>query len=235
MQDRRPYVGEGADGCRRSAEIDRSELDTLDPDDPRVPYLRESAAEWDRLAEQFDREADPDAHVTVRPDGTRQWSGRTIPNEAVMVRRDDVRVGDVLCSSHGYTRPVSEVRSRGITTTLTVDLGPDCDPRYRYRNEAYDSASYVPVVRDREPVPTIDQATAGDLRLRQVHRRFMLDRLRTIAHELDRMHGAWLEHDLPSDLLHPQEYPFSRSLDDLTAEVHRAVDALALAMGDDHA
>lgn len=48
------YVGAGADGARRSAQIDRDELDTLTTDDPRRPGLEESAARWDRQAERLD-------------------------------------------------------------------------------------------------------------------------------------------------------------------------------------
>lgn len=35
----RPYVGEGADGCYRSAQIDREEADTLDALDTRRDEL----------------------------------------------------------------------------------------------------------------------------------------------------------------------------------------------------
>lgn len=49
---RNPYVGSGADGARRSANIDRDELDTLDLDDPRREAIEESASRWERQAEQ---------------------------------------------------------------------------------------------------------------------------------------------------------------------------------------
>lgn len=52
---RDPYVGEGASGARRSAQIDRDELDTLAPDDPRRPLIAESAARWDRQADELRR------------------------------------------------------------------------------------------------------------------------------------------------------------------------------------
>lgn len=48
--DRIPYVGSGADGARRSAQIDREEIDGLDLDDPRTGELALSAAEWDAQA-----------------------------------------------------------------------------------------------------------------------------------------------------------------------------------------
>lgn len=49
---RHPYVGEGSDGARRSAEIDREEADGLDRDDPRYGLLLTSAAEWDAQARE---------------------------------------------------------------------------------------------------------------------------------------------------------------------------------------
>jgi len=51
-RDRIPYVGEGADGARRSARIDREELELLDPLDPRRDQLAASADAWDRQAER---------------------------------------------------------------------------------------------------------------------------------------------------------------------------------------
>jgi hypothetical protein len=47
---RDPYVGSGADGARRSAEIDRTEADCLDRTDPRYVRLLESAADWEAQA-----------------------------------------------------------------------------------------------------------------------------------------------------------------------------------------
>lgn len=47
---RTPYVGAGADGARRSAQIDRDELATLPADHPRRDSLEASAAYWDTLA-----------------------------------------------------------------------------------------------------------------------------------------------------------------------------------------
>jgi hypothetical protein len=53
---RNPYVGSGADGARRSANIDRDELDILDRDDPRRPAIEESIERWERQAVQEERE-----------------------------------------------------------------------------------------------------------------------------------------------------------------------------------
>lgn len=47
---RRPYVGEGSDGARRSAQIDRDEADGLEPGSHRDAVLR-SAARWDEQAD----------------------------------------------------------------------------------------------------------------------------------------------------------------------------------------
>jgi hypothetical protein len=53
-EDRIPYVGEGSDGCRRSAQIDREESHTLDRSDLRRDHLLASAERWER---QVEREA----------------------------------------------------------------------------------------------------------------------------------------------------------------------------------
>lgn len=50
-----PYVGEGADGCRRSAQIIRDELATLDAGDPRRELLEELAFAWDAAAIRWER------------------------------------------------------------------------------------------------------------------------------------------------------------------------------------
>ncbi|HSE44883.1 MAG TPA: hypothetical protein VLA89_06100 [Gemmatimonadales bacterium] len=56
---RNPYVGSGADGARRSANIDRDELDTLDTDDPRREAIEESIRRWE---DQAEREEDREYH-----------------------------------------------------------------------------------------------------------------------------------------------------------------------------
>lgn len=48
---REPYVGEGADGCYRSAQIDREEADGLNLDDPRHAERLASAEKWEQQAE----------------------------------------------------------------------------------------------------------------------------------------------------------------------------------------
>ena len=45
-----PYVGEGVDGLRRSAQIDRAEADGLDRANPRRAELLASARRWDTQA-----------------------------------------------------------------------------------------------------------------------------------------------------------------------------------------
>lgn len=54
---RDPYVGEGADGARRSAQIDREEADCYTLDDPRVGALIESAIAWEQQAADLDQQA----------------------------------------------------------------------------------------------------------------------------------------------------------------------------------
>lgn len=51
---RHPYVGSGADGARRSAEVDRAEAHTLDRTDPRYAQLLERAADWDAQAAELE-------------------------------------------------------------------------------------------------------------------------------------------------------------------------------------
>jgi len=51
---RDPYVGDDADGARRSAQIDREEADCLDRGTPRYDLLLASAAAWDRQADELD-------------------------------------------------------------------------------------------------------------------------------------------------------------------------------------
>jgi len=50
IRHRIPYVGDGAEGALRSAEIDRTELEGLDQDDSRVPELRASIDAWEAQA-----------------------------------------------------------------------------------------------------------------------------------------------------------------------------------------
>lgn len=50
MSRRRPYVGEGADGCLRSAEVDRSEADGMDRTLDSYALRLESAAAWEEQA-----------------------------------------------------------------------------------------------------------------------------------------------------------------------------------------
>jgi len=54
---RRPYVGEGADGARRSARIDLEESDVLGWDDPRRTELIDSAGRWEEQAFEIEEES----------------------------------------------------------------------------------------------------------------------------------------------------------------------------------
>lgn len=60
MRHRIPYVGEGADGARRSAYIDLSEADCLDPGDHKDEVLL-SAERWFMQAEEIEKKTDPGA------------------------------------------------------------------------------------------------------------------------------------------------------------------------------
>lgn len=53
--DRIPYVGEGADGCRRSAEIDRTEAEGMHSDwTDRIAACLASAEAWELQAARLD-------------------------------------------------------------------------------------------------------------------------------------------------------------------------------------
>jgi hypothetical protein len=60
MKFRIPYVGEGADGARRSAVIDLEEVATLDRTDPRRDGLLESASRWEDQARELEAAARAD-------------------------------------------------------------------------------------------------------------------------------------------------------------------------------
>jgi hypothetical protein len=53
---REPYVGEGADGARRSAQIDREEADTYAPGSLAWNRLLLSAERWEEQARRIEQE-----------------------------------------------------------------------------------------------------------------------------------------------------------------------------------
>lgn len=65
---RPPYVGDGADGARRSAEIDRTEADGLDRRDPRVEQLLASAAAWDAQAAELEPRVEQPVRIAIDAD-----------------------------------------------------------------------------------------------------------------------------------------------------------------------
>lgn len=80
---REPYVGEGVDGCLRSAQIDREEADCLDATDPRYAEALLSAERWELQAEQL-------AHQMVRvrrPETERRGATRVNPTPGYGVGR----------------------------------------------------------------------------------------------------------------------------------------------------
>lgn len=56
MLERTPYVGEGADGCRRSAQIDREEAELLPEGDGRFKWLIASVVAWEQQAARLEQE-----------------------------------------------------------------------------------------------------------------------------------------------------------------------------------
>lgn len=71
-----PYGGEGAEGCRRSAQIDREEADILDVGDPRRDQLLSSAQLWEAQAER------------VTPDNVRPGRRRPEPERQEAARSE---------------------------------------------------------------------------------------------------------------------------------------------------
>ena len=53
---RPPYVGAGADGARRSADIDRSEADCMTTGSARWDELQASASRWDAQAADLEQD-----------------------------------------------------------------------------------------------------------------------------------------------------------------------------------
>ncbi len=61
MKRRIPYVGEGADGARRSAQLDLEEAGCLDPGEAKDACML-SAERWVMQAEDLERGEDADAY-----------------------------------------------------------------------------------------------------------------------------------------------------------------------------
>lgn len=88
MGHREPYVGDGADGARRSARIDREEADGLDRGDPRRDELLASAERWDRQAEQLEAEhagQEPSFQAMRIQQLERRQKARTLADEAAEI------------------------------------------------------------------------------------------------------------------------------------------------------
>jgi putative phage-type endonuclease len=67
MSDHRiPYVGDGPDGCRRSAQMDRTEADGLDLLDPRIDELLASADRWEAQAADLEAAPLPELAAEIR-------------------------------------------------------------------------------------------------------------------------------------------------------------------------
>lgn len=83
---RRPYVGQGAAGARRSAQIDREEIDGLDrvADEGRIETLESSATRWDAQADEID------ALETAAA-----MAEETAPSTAELLKRHAVEVGEI--------------------------------------------------------------------------------------------------------------------------------------------
>lgn len=97
---RRPYVGKGADGARRSAQVDRDELATLGLDHPRRETLEQSIAEWEAQAAALDEAGEwlrsrPEAIQRVAREFPPGCTVRTKPGVILLVPAPGVD-GDVV-------------------------------------------------------------------------------------------------------------------------------------------
>jgi len=96
---RRPYVGAGSEGARRSAQIDREEADTLHPSDERYDRLLASARQWEAQASEI------------------AASEHTVRNH---VSRDQAHAIYVTCSC-GWRGPTRDTRDPKYPARLAID------------------------------------------------------------------------------------------------------------------
>jgi hypothetical protein len=112
---REPYEGTGADGCRRSAQIDRDHADTLPDGSSRRRALLESAQRWQQQA------TDLETHLE-----TRTWSAHTAPAAG-----GRVRAWVPCCPGQSVTLPPPAenrlVQCRTCRTTYQLTLNDELD------------------------------------------------------------------------------------------------------------
>ncbi|MFB7890374.1 hypothetical protein ACFCZ3_20210 [Cellulosimicrobium cellulans] len=121
------------------------------------------------------------------------WSGVTLPAAATLVRRADLRTGDVVQSSHGYRLHITSATVQGATSALRGTLhGPTGDER----TERYDADTLIPVyVRGPEPTPAPAETITITLTREQAQH------LDALVDHADRWHSEWGEYIRPDAVL----------------------------------
>jgi len=115
------------------------------------------------------------------------WSGVTLPAAATLVRRADLRPGDIVQSSHGYRLHVTGATVQGATSDLRGTLrGPIHGPDGPEHVERHDASSVVPVY-SRGPEPTPAPADTVTLTLT----REQVQHLSALVDHADRWHSEW--------------------------------------------
>lgn len=110
---RRPYVGEGADGARRSAEIDRNEADTYDRDDERRDAALASAERWEAQAAELEAAAtEPEEPARIPVDDRDHFTGKGPHGNATTMSLGEALAEQLTAYSREKLRKVA--RARGV-------------------------------------------------------------------------------------------------------------------------
>lgn len=144
--DRNPYVGEGSDGARRSAAIDRSEADGLNPGSRRDEVLA-SAEEWDRQAERLEAAQTTTNRLEDLPDVDELIAGMDLsdvpedlrePSRAyarlsldLAMLTGNTVVADVILAAHRFDRLVDEIVDLRVATRRRIPDDPIEEEEYR--------------------------------------------------------------------------------------------------------
>jgi putative phage-type endonuclease len=101
MSDHRiPYVGDGLDGCRRSAQMDREEADGLDLLDPRIDELLASADRWEAQAADLE-----DAQEIARTQGLPLEAAHAVLDKLSEPRGYTIEGSAFLTDDHEFRKP----------------------------------------------------------------------------------------------------------------------------------
>ena len=159
--------------------------------------------------------AEPDR----RPAGTvvHYWSGITLPAAATLVRRADLRPGDVVQSSHGYPLHVTFATVQGKTSDLRGTLH---SPRGVERTERYDADALIPVY-SRGPETTPAPADTVTLTLT----REQVQHLGALVDHAGRWHREWDEYIRPAAVLNED---MTEAAAEATEAEHEAASALGV-------